>query len=214
MRKAVAASRHAPAELRRLLLSDPDPAVATAAGARDALAAPVRVRPTLPADTELALPASHSRDPDIRLLDLTVATLTVDRQRRLAEAAAGLDPDARAAARDRALRHLGHGEHARWMAERWTRWTDLFALPAPTPGPAWIADQLAAPFTAMPGADDRVAGALALFDTVLGLAATPDTDQGHADRTLLTTAWKRTCLPAEHTCDTVYGPTPPNYAAA
>lgn len=199
VRKAVAASRHAPAEVRRRLLSDPDPAVATAAATRDPLAAPVRVRPTLPADAELALPASHSADPGLRLLDLTVATLTFDRQRLLAKTAARTDPAARDAARDRALRLLGHGEHARRIAERWIRWTDLFALPAPISGLAWVAEQLAAPFTALPGADDRIRGALTLFDAVLGLTVTPDTDQGRADRTLLTTPWKQVCLPPEHT---------------
>jgi hypothetical protein len=147
----------------------------------------------------------------VRLLDITVATLTLDQQRRLARAAAA-DHTARAEARSRAIRELGHGDHARWVVNRWIRWTDLFALPAPISGLAWVADQVAAPFAALDAADDRVAGALALFDAALGLAATPDTAQGHADRAMLTAVWERVCLPASRTQTDVYGPRTPEVA--
>jgi hypothetical protein len=210
VRKAVAMSRWAPTEVQRRLLSDADPAVATAAQSRDPLARPVRVRSTLPAGAEIALPVSLSPDPMVRLLDITVATLTLDQQRRLARAAA--DHTARAEARSHAIRELGHGDHARWVVNRWIRWTDLFALPAPISGLAWVADQVAAPFAALDAADDRVAGALALFDAALGLVATPDTAQGHADRAVLTAAWERVCLPASRTHADVYGPRTPEVA--
>jgi hypothetical protein len=207
VRKAVAASRWAPAELQRLLLSDADPSVAAAAEARDPLSRQVRVHPSLPADGGIMLPVSYTRDPRIRLLDVTAATLTLGQQRQLAEAARA-GRTARAEARDRVIgglgTHLAHAD-ADWIADRWGRWTQVFAVPAPISTLGWARDRAAAPFRGLDTADDRVTGALALFDAVLGLAAAPDSDQGDADRALLTQPWERVCLPTTHTADTVYG---------
>jgi hypothetical protein len=207
VRKAVAASRWAPTELQRLLLSDADPSVGAAAEARDPLSRQVRVHPSLPADGGIMLPVSYTRDPRIRLLDVTAATLTLGQQRQLAEAARA-GRTARAEARDRVIgglgTHLAHAD-ADWIADRWGRWTQVFAVPAPISTLGWARDRAAAPFRGLDTADDRVTGALALFDAVLGLAAAPDSDQGDADRALLTQPWERVCLPTTHTADTVYG---------
>ena len=81
----------------------------------------------------------------------------------------------------------------------------MFAVPAPISTLGWAHDRAAAPFRGLDAADDRIAGALALFDAVFGLAAAPDTDQGDADRALLIEPWERVCLPTTHTADTVYG---------
>lgn len=211
VRKAVAASRWAPAELQRQLPSDSDPGVAAAAKARDPLARPIGVRPALPPGREVILPVSHTHDPQIRLLDITAVTLSLAQQRQLA-VAARTDGPVRAEARDRVLQHLG-GSAAyadiAWLADRWDRWTQVFALPAPSRSFMLTADRIAAPFTDVEAADDRVAGALALYDAVLAIIAAPDTDQGHADQDLLTQPWKRVCLPTAHTADTVYGPRTP-----
>jgi hypothetical protein len=207
VRKAVATSRWAPPELQRRLLSDTAPSVATAAEARDPLSRQVWVHPSLPADGEIMMPVSYTHDPRIRLLDITAATLTLSQQHQLAEAARA-DRTPRAEARDRVLGHLGtHLAHADvdWIADRWGRWTQVFAVPAPISTLGWAHDRAAAPFRGPDTADDRVTGALALFDAVLGLAAAPDTDQGNADRALLTQPWEWVCLPTTHTADTVYG---------
>ena len=81
--------------------------------------------------------------------------------------------------------HVAHAD-ADWVADRWGRWTQVFAVPAPISTLGWARDRAAAPFRGLDTADDRVTGVLALFDAVLGLAAAPDTDQGDADRALLT----------------------------
>jgi hypothetical protein len=228
VRKAVASSRWAPAELQRRLLSDANPTVAGAADAADPLARPVQVRPTLPADGEIMLPVSYSHDPRIRLLDYTAVTLTLDQQRRLAQAAR-TGAAHRAAARDRVIRRLGNSTVAGWVADRWERWCDVFALPAPRLSQIGLAGKLAEPFTGAEPADDRVSGALALFDAVLGVAAAPpDTDladsadlpdvgatlsaaqpQDPADLAALTQPWEQVLLPTVVSAETVYGPRTP-----
>ncbi len=217
VRKAVAASRWTPAELQRRLLSDTDPQVSTAANTRDPLSRAIRVRPSLPADGSLMLPVSYSHDPRIRLLDITAATLTLDQQQRLAETARLSRPE-RAEARDRVIHRLGASKAARWVVDRWERWCQVFAVPAPVHALSWVDNQLAAPFRDLDGADDRAMGALALFDAVLGLAAAPErngvnTDQDSVDQdaeaVLLTGPWEHVCLPTPVTEDTVYGPRTP-----
>jgi hypothetical protein len=217
VRKAVASSRWAPAELQRRLLSDTVPQVSAAADTRDPLSRAVRVRPSLPADGSIMLPVSYSHDPRIRLLDITAATLTLDQQRRLAEAARRGRPE-RAEARDRVIRRLGASKAARWVADRWERWCQVFAVPAPVDAIGWVDKQVVAPFRDPDADDDRVVGALALFDAVLGLAAAPDRNCVKNDRdaidqdsevALLTGPWEQVCLPTLVIEDTVYGPRTP-----
>lgn len=225
VRKAVASSRWAPAELQRRLLSDANPAVAGAADAADPLARPIQVRPTLPADGEIMLPVSYSHDPRIRLLDYTAVTLTLDQQRRLAQAAR-TSAAHRAAARDRVIYRLGNSTVAGWVADRWERWCDVFALPTPRMSQIGLAGKLAEPFTGAEPADDQVSGALALFDAVLGVAAAPqhadladlpDVDVAYSaaqpqdpdDLAALTEPWERVLLPTVVSAETVYGPRTP-----
>jgi hypothetical protein len=132
----------------------------------------------------------------------------------------------RAAARDRVITRLGISRTARWVLYRWERWCDVYAVPAPAPAPIYWEKQLAAPFADMADADDRVTGALALFDAVLGLAAEPGAvlepggpgaDGGDilhprggqpdpADLALLRQPWEQVLLPTLINADTVYGP--------
>jgi hypothetical protein len=163
-----------------------------------------------------------SHDPRIRLLDITAATLTLDQQQRLADAARH-DQPARTEARDRVIRRLGATTAARWVADRWERWCQVFAVPAPAHALSWVDNQLAAPFRDLDSADDRVVGALALFDAVLGLAVAPERNGVNTDRdatdhdatdqdaevALLTGPWEHVCLPTLVTEDTVYGPRTP-----
>ncbi|MEV1005038.1 hypothetical protein [Nonomuraea sp. NPDC050202] len=172
VRAAVAHSRWAPAELQRRLLSDADPKVATAAEARDPLSLPVRVHPGLPADGEIMLPVSFTQDQQLRRLDLTAVTLTLTQQHQLA-IAARTNAKARAEARARVIARLGTSRAADWVANRWERWCDVFAVPAPAHSMIGLEHRLAAPFVGAATADDRVTGALALFDAVLGVAAAP-----------------------------------------
>ncbi|MEU8308972.1 hypothetical protein AB0C84_35960 [Actinomadura sp. NPDC048955] len=232
VRAAVAHSRWAPTEQQRRLLSDADPKVAATAEARDPLSRPVEVRPSLPADGEIMLPVSFTHDHRLRRLDLTAVTLTLTQQQHLATAAR-TTTEARAQARARVIARLGNSRAARWVADRWERWCDVFAVPAPTYSMIALERRLAAPFVgAAPEADDRVTGALALFDAVLGLAADPgfavpdhrpehrseapqasteeQTEQQAADLALLTAPWEHLLLlPTPVTADTVYGPRTP-----
>lgn len=230
VRAAVAHSRWAPAQLQRRLLSDADPKVATAAEASDPLSRTVDVRSALPADGEIMLPVSFTHDQQLRQLDLTAVTLTLAQQHHLA-IAARTTTEARAEARARVIARLGTSRGARWVADRWERWCDVFAVPAPTHSMIGLERRLAAPFVGAATADDRVTGALALFDAVLGLAAAPgfpvqnrrpehrsDTlhaganeqnEQETADLQLLTGPWQQVLLPALVTLDTVYGPRTP-----
>lgn len=230
VRAAVAHSRWAPAELQRRLLSDADPKVATAAEARDPLSLPVRVRPGLPSDGEIMLPVSFTHDQQLRRLDLTAVTLTLTQQHELAIAARA-DTRARAEARARVIARLGTSRAADWVAHRWERWCDVFAVPAPAHSMIGLERRLAAPFVGVATADDRVIGALALFDAVLGLAAAPgfampdhwfehrsdvlhtsakeQNEQEAADLVLLTGPWEQVLLPVQVTENTVYGPRTP-----
>ncbi|MFI7643402.1 hypothetical protein [Nonomuraea sp. NPDC049400] len=231
VRAAVAHSRWAPAELQRRLLSDADPKVATAAEARDPLSLPVGVRrPGLPADGEIMLPVSFTHDQQLRRLDLTAVTLTLTQQHQLA-IAARTNAEARAEARARVIACLGTSRAADWVANRWERWCDVFAVPAPAHSMIGLEHRLAAPFVGAASADDRVTGALALFDAVLGLAAAPgfampdhrsehrsdalytsgkeQNEQEAADLVLLTGPWEQVLLPTLVTVDTVYGPRTP-----
>lgn len=209
VRKAVAASRWVPPELQRRLLSDPEPAVADAAAAGEPLARSIRV-PTGAGrtDVEVVLPVGHpSDDPQVHALDITAATLTIDQQHRLADDAAE-DQDVRAEARDRVLHQLGMSRTARLLADRWIRWTSVFALPTPVPPADLVCDQLARPFQDT-DTTGRVVGALALFDAALGVIGSPSTVQGRIDRAVLTAPWRHVCLPALHAADDVYGPRTP-----
>jgi hypothetical protein len=94
----------------------------------------------------------------------------------------------------------------------------VFAVPAPVHALSWVDNQLAAPFRDLDSADDRVVGALALFDAALGFAAAPepnsvttdhDTVDEVTDVALLTEPWERVCLPTPVVEDTVYGPRTP-----
>ncbi len=230
VRAAVAGSRWAPPELQRRLLSDASPKVAAAANGSDPLSRPVRVRPTMPADAEIMLPVSYTHDEQIHLLDLTVATLTLPLQHLLA-IAARTDAAERARARDRVITRLGTSRPARWIVNRWERWSDVFAVPAPADSMIWWERKVAAPFAGARDADDRVTGALVLFDAALGLAATPGAlpatsgpdvaepehphtitqarDQDLADLALLVQPWEQVLLPTRVTDDTVYGPHTP-----
>ncbi|MFG1858929.1 hypothetical protein ACGFJT_44340 [Actinomadura geliboluensis] len=228
VRAAVAHSRWAPVELQRRLLSDADPKVATAAEARDPLSRPVGVRPSPPEDGEIMLPVSFTRDQQMRQLDLTAAALTLTQQRHLAIAARATT-EARAHARARVIACLGTSPAAHWVADRWERWCDVFALPAPTYSMIGLEHRLTAPFAGAATADDRVTSAIALFDAVLGLAAAPgfavpgghrsntlhtsateQAEQDAADLALLTGPWEQVLLPAPVTVDTVYGPRTPS----
>ncbi|MGP4027163.1 hypothetical protein [Actinomadura sp. 3N407] len=230
VRAAVAHSRWAPAELQRRLLSDVDPKVATAAEARDPLSRPVGVRPSLPADGEVMLPVSFTHDQQLRRLDFTAVTLNLTQQHHLA-IAARTTTEARAEARARVIARLGTSRAARWVADRWERWCDVFAVPAPAHSMIGLERRLAAPFVGAATADDRVTSALALFDAVLGLAAAPgfavpdhrpehrsdalhasakeQNEQEAADLALLTGPWEQVLLPTPVTVDTVYGPRTP-----
>jgi hypothetical protein len=227
VRTAVASSRWAPTELQRRLLSDTHPKVAAAAEAADPLSRPVQVPPSVPADGHIMLPVSLTHDQRLRRLDLTAVTLTLTQQHHLA-AAARTGALAREAARARVIARLGISRPAYWVAERWQRWCDIFALPAPAFSMIAVQEKLAAPYTGADAADDRVTGALALFDAVLGLGAAPDElpaigadtaapdvlhrgggEQDPADLALLTGPWEQVLLPALVTEDTVYGPRTP-----
>ncbi|MET9265229.1 hypothetical protein [Amycolatopsis sp. NPDC004079] len=227
VRKAVASSRWAPTELQRRLLSDASPKVASAATAADPLSRPVRVRPSLPEDGSIMLPVSFSHNQQIRLLDCTAVALTLDQQNDLAAAARAHTVE-RTAARDRVITRLGNSRTARWVLDRWQRWCDVYSVPAPAPAPAPIhwEKQLAAPFVGISDADDRVTGALALFDAVLSLAAEPSVaSEAHdpgtdmlnlrgeqpdpADLALLRQPWDQVLLPTVINADTVYGSNTP-----
>jgi hypothetical protein len=141
----------------------------------------------------------------------------LDQQQRLGQAARRGHPE-RAEARDRVIRRLGASQAARWVVDRWERWCQVFAVPAPVHALSWVDNQLAVPFRDLDGADDRVVGALALFDAVLGLAAAPERDGVNTDPDAtdqdgdvaqLTDPWEHVCLPTPVTEDTVYGPRTP-----
>ncbi|MEU7837681.1 hypothetical protein [Nonomuraea sp. NPDC049129] len=176
------------------------------------------------------LPVSFTHDQQFRRLDLTAVTLTLTQQHQLA-IAARTNAEARAEARARVIARLGTSRAADWVANRWERWCDVFAVPAPAHSMIGLEHRLAAPFVGSATADDRVTGVLALFDAVLGLAAAPgfampdhrpehrsdalhtsakeQNEQEAADLVLLTGPWEQVLLPTLVTVDTVYGPRTP-----
>jgi hypothetical protein len=157
-------------------------------------------------DLGARLLATHPRSEQWRQLDVTVANLTLDQLGRMGELAR--PDDHRAATRTQLIEDIGEGELAGRLGSRWVRWAATFGLPQPTnPGqPAAVI--LRHPYT-LTDTDDLppayLAGALAIFDAGLAIAATTqDTDTAAYE--LLSGPWRRACLPSRFTPTTAYGP--------
>ena len=127
----------------------------------------------------------------------------LDRMGRLADTDTGRDR-----ARARLIAGLTEGELLGRLGSRWVRWAATFGLPQPNPhlAPRQILRhpyRLASHPTINP---DYLSGVLAVFDAGLAIAAAPIDIADTADYELLTTPWRRACLPSGFTPDSVYGP--------
>jgi hypothetical protein len=134
-------------------------------------------------------------------LEASVASLTFDQVERLA--AVFVDDDRRREARRRVV-DAAEFLHGR-LGSRWVRWADTFGLPQP-PLDADPREILDSPYQLV---HDRelgayVAGLLPLYDAALAVLAGEHAPP--SDYELLSTPWRRVCLPSGFTPATLYGP--------
>jgi hypothetical protein len=69
-----------------------------------------------------------------------------------------------------------------------------------------VRDQLTWPYRETGLGDPLATGALGLFDAALAILGAQDSEAGRHDYDLLTTPWRRSCLPGRHTAGDAYGP--------
>jgi hypothetical protein len=136
-------------------------------------------------DMGAALLRNHPRSGQWAQLDVTVAALTFEQTRRMAEIATHED---REPARARILAALT-GEVAGRLASRWVRWADTFAIAMLDPE-AGLAEQLEHPYrpAATTRSQEYLDAVVPIFDAALGILGAPLDPQGELDRQVLTAA--------------------------
>jgi hypothetical protein len=135
-----------------------------------------------------------------------VASLTRDQLDRMSRlAVANTD---RERARIELIENLADGELLGRLGSRWVRWASTFGLPQHRDPHLPARHILRHPYRLVGNPDipaGYLSGVLAVFDAGLAIAAAPLDPAGRPAYELLTTPWRRACLPCRFTPTSAYG---------